>query len=350
MITIIAASTYNRPDFIEFQYKSIQKHIKSDFKFIVVNNAKFSFIDRKKDSSELFYQIKEVCEKLNIDYYDVNICENTLKKATSGSIVNYKYTTDPYACNYSIQWTFENIISKIEGIVYIIDSDLFFINDVDLESELKYFDCGYIPQYRGVRQNSEMVLASVKYMWNMFCGFNTKRRSDLNELNWSLIPINDQPCDVGAHTHFFLQEKTDLKQIYFEEHAIYEIKKLDEDTIFIHYCINGNSNYHLELNSKFELKKFTCLERFCQNKTFEYELDYDDYKIYIVDLVKKIFNILRENIEDLPNPLRLGFVKKYDDFNFFGLHYRSSANYLDYSTDKYNLEKTELLKKIIQNS
>jgi len=349
MITIIAASTYNRPDFIPLQYESIKKHIKCDFKYIVVNNAKFSFIDRDKQSEILYTEIKETCSKLGIDCYDVEVCQKTLNKAQSGSIVNGKYTSDPYACNYSIQWTFENIISEIDGKVLIIDSDFFFIEDVDFNEIIENYECGYIPQYRGHRKNQEIVDASVKYMWNMFCAFDTNKNKNLKNINWHMTPINGIPCDIGAQTHFFIEENKDMKQLYFEEHSIYEIKRIDENKIFIHYCLNANSNYHLILDNSYELLSFKCLERYCDNKTFEYEIDRENYQEYISEILKNIISKIEKYIELFPSPLRLGFVKKFDDPLFFGIHYRSGANYLDYSTDSYNYKKTHALNQILQS-
>jgi len=348
MITIIAASTYNRPDFIPLQYESIKKHVKCPFKYIVVNNAKFSFIDGGKQSEILYDQIKNTCKELGIDSYDIGICERTLNKAQSGTIANGKYTSDPYACNYSIQWTFENIISNIEGKSLIIDSDFFFIDDIDFDNIMDNYECGYIPQYRGHRKDSETVEASVKYMWNMFCIFDTNKNPKLKEINWHMTPIKGIACDVGAQTHFFIEENKDMSQLFFEEHSIYEFKRIEDNKIFIHYCLNANSNYHIILDSSYELLDFKCLERYSENKTFEYEIDKENYPEYIIDVLKKIIFRIEKYIDIFPSPLRLGFVKKFDDLSFFGVHYRSGANYLDYSTDQYNYKKTYALEKILQ--
>ena len=101
------------------------------------------------------------------------------------------------------------------------------------------------------------------------------------------------------------------------------------------------------MDSSYKLLNFTCLEKCCENKTFEYEIDREDYPSYITSVLKNIIDKIEKYIDIFPSPLRLGFVKKFDDFNFFGIHYRSGANYLDYSTDSYNHKKTYALNKIL---
>lgn len=340
MITVIAPSVYNRPDFIETQHKSLKKFLKCDFKYIVINNAKFSKIDQTKDSNYLIKEIKQICEKLDIETYEVTECQNVLNKSPAGNINGGKYSADPYACNYAMQWVFDKIIPQTNGKVFLVDSDLFLINDINLEKSLDEFDAIYIPQYRG---------NNVKYIWNMCCGFNFINYPKLLDLNWTYTTINGHRCDVGANTHFFLKENDKMRQLPIEEHSIYEIEKEKDNQIKMHYVINGNSNYYLKTDLNFNIIEFNCKEKYCQNKTFEYEKDHLDYQKYIQNNLKKISEIFLANqeIEKLPKPIRLGFVKRYDDDNFFGLHYRSAANYLNYSTEDYNQNKTKLIKTII---
>jgi len=346
MVTIIAASTYNRPDFIPLQYESFKKHVKCDFKYIVINNAKFSFIDSTNDSGISHDQINKICRELDIECHEVTYSNEVLSKTPTGTIVNGRYNSDPYACCYSIQWTFEYIIPKLEDKVFIVDSDLFFINDIDLEELLDEYDLGYIPQHRGL---------SIMYMWNMFCGFDFKKRPDLRELNWTNCRINGVACDVGSNTHFFLRKNTDLKQLFLEEHSLYQITNRENNVFDFHYQLNGNSNYRISIDvTENKIKEFHRDESLLLDKTFPYELDFVNYPERIKSVIIEILNTVNSKIdknflfEDLPHPLRLGFVKKFDEDCVFAIHYRSAANYHEYSTIQYNVKKTELLKKILR--
>ncbi|MDE3046079.1 MAG: hypothetical protein KGJ02_05495 [Verrucomicrobiota bacterium] len=55
--TLIMTHTYNRPDFIPWQYHSFKKFIDGEFDFVVFNDA---------PNEELFAEIEEVCKQLDI--------------------------------------------------------------------------------------------------------------------------------------------------------------------------------------------------------------------------------------------------------------------------------------------
>jgi hypothetical protein len=346
MVTIISATTYNRPDFISLQYNSIKKYVKNDFRYIVVNNAKFSTIDSTKNGDECFAEIEKVCKELNIEHHPITVSDKVLNACTTGSIKDNKYTFDSYACCYAVQWSFLELIPNIKGKVFIVDADLFFMDYIDLENLLEEYDTAFIPQFRNSNGSS-----LIMYMWNMFCGFDFDKYPELLNLNWSNGHVDGNLCDVGGMTWPFLKEHNNLKKLYLEEFGLYDVVKKDDKGTEISLSINGNINYILNFDIDNNIKNInvaSVTDKLCENKSFYYEQDKNNYNEYLKsNILLMLSKIHNTEILDLPNPIRLGFVKRFDSDYFFALHYRSSANYLNYATPDYNSKKTILLKKLI---
>ena len=61
---------YNTPEFIEPQFKLLQKFIKNDFKYIIFNNTNTDKVITQENTKNNIL-LKEICSKLKIDNYDV---------------------------------------------------------------------------------------------------------------------------------------------------------------------------------------------------------------------------------------------------------------------------------------
>jgi glycosyltransferase involved in cell wall biosynthesis len=140
MVTII--SIFDRhEDFIKLQYNSIKKYVRGNYEYIVFNNA--STNDQSKRN-------EVVCEELGIKNIKISVNYNTQPSYIAGNALNesFKYLNKKY--------------------VFKIDSDMFFINDFNVD-ELFNHDLFYIPTYQ-----PDKVL-----MWSGVFGINTQK-IDLN--------------------------------------------------------------------------------------------------------------------------------------------------------------------------
>lgn len=330
MVKIITYA-HKRPDFIYLQYESIKKHFKSEYEYIVFNNS----IDSLKEYDE----IHRICNELDIKCVDVQLVDDI--RVTHGEI-NYtgnRYTNPNVACSYPLIWTFRNYLSTKDEVVCLIDSDMFFINNIDIEYEIKDKDIIYIPQYRD---------NNVSYIWNAFACFNIKRRPDLLNLDWHPGVVNGSVCDVGGQTYFNLI-KGNYKSSYIEEYSIRDYTN-ENGILQIHYIQNGNINYNLtmDINKNASFFRHSGGVKYFPNKSFTHELDREDYTEYIRNRVISILDIFEKNNINLPDPKHIGFIGFADRIDFFIVHYKSGSNYLDFSTDSYNFRKTQELKKLLK--
>ena len=204
MIKIVTYA-HKRPDFINYQYRSIKRYLKSEYEFIVFNNA--------VDDINLYNEIHRICSDLNIRCIDIKLSNDLKYIDGETNFENNKYPNANLATSYPIIWSFKNHFNQNDNndIICIIDSDMFFINEIDIENEIKDKDILYIPQYRD--------FGRVKYIWNAFVCLNIPRNRNLLNLNWHPGSVNNVACDVGGQTHHDLI-KNNYSSRVIEEYSI----------------------------------------------------------------------------------------------------------------------------------
>jgi hypothetical protein len=140
----IFTSVVNRPDFVEIQNNLFKKFLKNDYQFHIIDDSVDS------DISEKF---KNICEQNNLVYYK--------KPERQGSM------SPGQACADAIQWTFDTIIKEeySDQIVLFCDSDMFLIDEFDIEEYMEDVVIAGLPQYRG----------HVTYMWNGIMFFDMSK-------------------------------------------------------------------------------------------------------------------------------------------------------------------------------
>jgi hypothetical protein len=319
---------HKRPDFIELQYNSIKKYVKCNYNYTVFNNA----IDNK----DQYLQIKNICSKLNIKCVDIQLDPEMQTISGITNFVNNTYPNANVGTSYPIQWSFKHYVTD-EKLVCILDSDMFFINEINLEQLIIDKDIVYIPQYR---QNH-----NIQYVWNAFVLLNLHNKPQLKNLDWTPSPINNENMDVGAQTYYFLQNNN-INSSFLEEDSIRYITKYDLTEI--EYILNGNINYLLRYDHLMNLVSFDFIggQQFSDAKSFPYQND-RDLKEYISKVVKNLLAYFEEKSVNFPNPCHIAFIKEVNTDYYFIVHYKSGSNYLNFSTETYNTLKTKELIKLL---
>ena len=181
----IFTSVVNRPDFVGIQHKLFEKFLNKDYEFHVVDDS----VD-----PEICRQFKEICKSLKITYH---------RKPSATKPMN-----PAQACAHTVQWTYDNLIKKnhSEDIVFFLDSDMFLIDEFDIEEYMSDAIIAGLPQVRG----------HVTYMWNGIMFFNMLKIED-KDIDFSNGMVDGEMTDVGGHTYW-----------YFKNTGI-EMKKTNEE-------------------------------------------------------------------------------------------------------------------------
>jgi hypothetical protein len=321
---------HKRPDFIRLQYESIKKHIKSDYKYVVFNNS--------IDSKENYDEIHNICRELQVECVDIPKDSEVINMTNRLGSMTHGYPNPNVACSYPIIWTFKKYVTD-EKRVCIIDSDMFFIKDINFDDLMGDKEVVAIPQYRANH--------TIKYYWNAFICVDLGKNPLLKELDWNFGSVHGTETDVGGFMNDFLIENY-FDTTYIHEYSIYEsIQSNNKNQI--HFIMNGNINYDMILNEQNDLEYFRHSggDQYSPNRSFPHEENHDDYSKFIKGKTLQILELFEKSGAEFPHPQHIAFIGHIDNSDFFICHYKSGSNYLGFSTNEYNLKKTEALKKVL---
>lgn len=190
---------YNRPDFIELQYKTFKKFLQDDYELVVFNDAK---------DPRLEQEIKQICDKYNI-----------LCKRISPEIHNrpylYRGTGEGYndscvRCANVVQYSLDTIGFNHDGIVVIFDGDMFLIRPISFEKYIAGYDFG------GLLQNRNNGMSNIDYIWNGIVLLNMNNLPEKRTINFNCGNVNGVGCDVGGYTYYYFKEHPKVKLKKFE--------------------------------------------------------------------------------------------------------------------------------------
>ena len=196
MKTYILSCQCNIPEYIINQYKSIQKYFKTEFEYVVFNDGK-----NKGDRSNFFQddrrrKIIDVCEEYDIKC--VNIPEDYHRDRTILFPNTIEKDSESPSCRATIAYQYalnmyNNICKNENAYLFIIDADMFFINDFNIDIFMNNYNLAGISQ-------------GIGYLWT---GITIFKPNELKLENYycDCGVINNQPVDAGGHSYFFLQNE-----------------------------------------------------------------------------------------------------------------------------------------------
>lgn len=280
---LVITHSFNRPDFIEIHYKTFKKFLKDDYEYVVFNDAK----DQK-----LCDDIVRKCAKLKIKCIRIPQHIHTSLEASVR-------TAD------AIQYSLEKLGFDHEGIVCIIDSDMFLIKDFSITNYLEDYQLAAAPQQRG----------HVYYMWNGLMFFNMNILPDKKQLNFNCGFIDGFLTDTGGATYFYFNEHPNLN--FFKHNPDLTIR--EEDGL-------GTCNFPVEYDPEIDFKSIG----------HEHIMHWNGLSVEQEKFegIRYLFNFHPDNIEF------------YLDHTF--LHYRSGGNW-DNKSSEYHNRKTLILNLFINH-
>jgi hypothetical protein len=190
---LIFTYSYNRPDFIEIQYKTFKKFLKDDFDFVVCNDAS-NIEDRNK--------IKKMCAALNIPVIPIPpaIHKRPYLQRFPGDDWNNPSVRN---CNV-VQYSLDKLGFQHKGIVALFDSDMFLVRDFSIKEYLK----GYHLAAFGTER------AHVNYLWIGLVFLDMGKMPNPTTINFNCGPIDGQNVDAGGFSHYYLKNNPTAKVRY----------------------------------------------------------------------------------------------------------------------------------------
>lgn len=209
---LIFTSSYNRPDFIETQYKTFKKFLKEKHKLIVFNDA---------IEEHLSQQITETCNRLKIkciripqEIHDRPYLKRYNKNYHAPSVRN---------CNV-VQYALDTVGFDHDDIVMIVDADIFLVKEFSIRDYMQNLD---LAGYLRTRE-------TVKYLWIGLVFLNMATMPNKKTINFNCGYVENTLVDSGGYTYYYLRDNPQAKVGYFNELCLsdfvcknYELREYD---------------------------------------------------------------------------------------------------------------------------
>lgn len=209
----VILSTFNRPDLLPIQVKSIQKYLKNEHEIVVIHDSRDNqYVDK----------FEEVCEELEVPFYHHDSLPGKSPSEYHGG---------------SIQWAYDTYIKYecVDDLTLILDHDMFLIDELDL---IEFFGDNDVA---GCHQNR----GPVEYVWP---GLMMFKYQSIKDIEFDFLPGSHggQVLDTGGGTCYILQtEGIKYKATGCEYPDSYDgIDLLDEE-------VNLGFGFELHLEGKF---------------------------------------------------------------------------------------------------
>lgn len=187
---LIITHAYLRPDFIEIQHKTFKKFLKDPYEFVVFNDAR---------DYEIRSQIKQLCKKLQLRCIEI-----PQEIHDRPYLQRYPYEDPNNACARCanvVQYSLDVLGFQHDGLVAIIDSDMFLVQDFSIAEYMQNYDIAGVPQSRG----------NVLYLWNGLVFFNMNSLPNKKSINFNCGVIEGNPTDVGGHLYYYFKQNPDVR-------------------------------------------------------------------------------------------------------------------------------------------
>lgn len=194
---LIITHNYNRPEFIEIQYKTFKHFLQDEYEFVVFNDA---------NTADMHHQIAAMCESLHIR--SVAIPQKIHDKPYLPRLPGDSYHRPNVRHANVLQYSLDVLGFEFDGIVAIVDSDLFLVKPMSINAYMA--DCDIAAGQRGVPGN-------IFYFWPGIVFLKMNELPDKKSMNFNCGSINGQNVDSGGWTHYYLSKHPKLRIKWINE-------------------------------------------------------------------------------------------------------------------------------------
>ncbi len=299
---IIITPTSNHPEYIIWQNKCFKKYLKDKYEFIIFNDATDEMLKQ---------QIDETCQMLNIKSIQVS-----QKNRPIGTV----YSWASYRHGQALNYLMNTIGFDHNGIVAIVDSDMFLIKDFSIIDYLEGYDIAGVA--RGPENNDQA------YIWPGLIFFNINTLPDKKKI--TLSPNDSLGFDTGGELSQYLQKHPTIKKRFFDygrlklgifNHPLYVLSEPNRGD-YLH-C----SNCKTKIQNKKKSQNISCSHR----EEILRELNFRD----------SVNNLI--NADQIPCGAEFILGDTFFHLSGGSEYYEKSAELIHHNTTKMNYFLTHLL-------
>lgn len=191
---LIITHQYNRPDFIEIQHKTFKKFLSDDYEYVVFNDA---------HTQDMADSIEGTCNALNIRCMRIPQDIHTRPYLPRQPEDPLQGTNARHA--NCVQYSMDHLGFEHDGIVFIIDSDMFLIRPFSIATYMHNTDIATHFKREYLRSNN------VQYICPAICFLHMNKLPDKKSLNFNCGKIGELAVDSGGWTWFYLNQHPQLQ-------------------------------------------------------------------------------------------------------------------------------------------
>ncbi len=194
---LIITHSFNRPEFIEIQQRTFKKFLKDAYEFVVFNDA---------NTVGMAQEIDGACARHGISCIRIpqEIHDRPYLKRAPGDLYHRPNIRHANVLQYSL----DTLGFAYDGIVAIIDSDMFLVKSLSIHEHMKQYDL--LSVHRGGPNG-------IVYLWPGLVFFNMNTISDKKSINFNCGYIKGHRVDSGGYMHYFFEKNPAVKVAWVSE-------------------------------------------------------------------------------------------------------------------------------------
>lgn len=209
---------YNRPDFIGWQFDSIKAHIKDDFEYIVINNARE----------------ESIRSEINKTVSDLN-----LRVIETHSDTQFHLAGKHHADSLNYVWKNHMIYDKDDYVMFL-DGDCFFIKTFNINEFMKDSILA------GPYQQRDYVY---HYLTPTIVISDMENLPEAETIDWEGTGVNGTRLDTGGGIYWYFEKHPDIKEKTKPIKSSWHIKQENGNKHCLPDGLSSlyNDEYHIEL-------------------------------------------------------------------------------------------------------
>lgn len=209
---LIFTYSYNKPEFIELQYKTFKKFLLDDHELVVFNDAR---------EQETALQIKNMCKKYGLqcipipqEIHDRPYLDKTGEIKHEYDWVPNEYHSPSVRNSNVVQYSLDTFGFEHDDILILVDSDLFLIKEFSFRKYLKNYD---LAGYNRIVEYSKNDQIGINYLWIGLIFINMKSLPNKTMFNINCSFCNNVLIDTGGQTHYYIKHNHRAHIKYFDK-------------------------------------------------------------------------------------------------------------------------------------
>lgn len=187
---LIFTCSYNRPDFIEIQHKTLAAFLEDEYEYVVFDDSRDPKMTRK---------MKATCDALGVRYVKVPqaIHDRPYLPRLPGEDYNH-----PTIRNVNVVQYFLNTLGfEHDDIVVLLDSDIFLVKPFNIREFMRDYDMVGAASGNGF----------VRYVWHVLAFLDMRTLPNRHTLTFNCGRIDGKPVDGGGHSYYYLRDNPEIK-------------------------------------------------------------------------------------------------------------------------------------------